>query len=238
MRVSLSSSQSHRAEREAEESASVPRPLFVCLFSSFVPCVFKCRFLPARDTWTQPRHGETTSPQRRGGGGGGCDNTGRDTRPRNKLWLNPKTIKLQRWEEGEGGKNHTHTTKANKRARRGGQRHGSERSFKGRKRRQDRWRRTGPGQPEICWTDSSQSQLYLSPFVRNALWEGNCWPQVEKDVQLLSYCLFKVTFYHVSKKKLDSEVICMQTMYCRSGNNVKNKKLLLRHLIVSSLLFL
>lgn len=94
--------QCHTVRRQLEEFAAALH-LFsgCCLSVCFVlsSCVFKRQFLPARDTWKEPWHEQKTSPQRRGGGGGWNDNTRRETRPRNKLRLNWKTIKLQRWEE-------------------------------------------------------------------------------------------------------------------------------------------
>ncbi len=112
------------SSRETEEFAAALH-LFsgCCLSVCFVLscCVFKRQFLPARDTWKEPWHEQKTSPQRRGGGGGWNDNTRKETRPRNKLRLNRKTIKLQRWEEEEEKKNtQTHTTmKANKTGKQG-----------------------------------------------------------------------------------------------------------------------
>lgn len=107
---------SHRSreKREMEEFAAALH-LFsgCCLSVCFVlsNCVFKHRFLPARDTWKEPWHEQKTSPQRRGGGGGWNDNTRKETRPRNKLRLNHKTIKLQRWEgERERKKNNKKKT--------------------------------------------------------------------------------------------------------------------------------
>lgn len=101
------------SSRETEEFAAALH-LFsgCCLSVCFVLscCVFKRQFLPARDTWKEPWHEQKTSPQRRGGGGGRNDNTRKETRPGNKLRLNRKTIKLQRWEdeEEEGKKTHRH----------------------------------------------------------------------------------------------------------------------------------
>lgn len=96
--LSLRSVQCHTVR----EFAAAPH-LFsgCCLPVCFVlsSCVFKRWFLLARDTWKEPWHERKTSPQRRGGGGGWNDNTRKETRPRNKLRLNHKTIKLQRWEE-------------------------------------------------------------------------------------------------------------------------------------------
>lgn len=108
--------QCHTAEKAA---GGIVRPLCicspaaVCLFVLFFPfCVFRHQFLPVRDTWREPRHGEKTSPRRRGGGGGGGnDNTGkqRETRRGNKLRLKRKTIKVQR---RAGEKTNTQTTTA------------------------------------------------------------------------------------------------------------------------------
>lgn len=111
--------QCHTAEKAAGGNVRPLRicsPAAVCVFVLFFPlCVFKHQFLPARDTWKEPRHGEKTSPWRRGGGGGGGrnDNTGkqRKTRRGNKLRLKRKTIKVQR-RAGDKKKKHTRTTMA------------------------------------------------------------------------------------------------------------------------------
>ncbi len=116
---------SNVTQRETEEFAAAPH-LFsgCCLSVCFLvsSCVFKRQFLPARDTWKEPWHEQKTSPQRRRRGGGWNDNTRKETRPRNKLRLNRKTIKLQRWEEEEGKNPQTHAAmKANNTGKQGRQ---------------------------------------------------------------------------------------------------------------------
>ena len=109
---SLLSNVTRRGEAEARVAPlCICSPAAVCLFVLFRSfCVFKRRFLPARDSWKEPRHEQKTSPQRPGGGGGWSDNTRKETRARNKLRLNQKTIKPRRWEEEEegGGGDNTH----------------------------------------------------------------------------------------------------------------------------------